>query len=419
MNPAATAILEPKIRGLLLLQKSENVIHNVLAALGLFPVDFPDHPSLQIMWDADEIVIQSKTMEKDPKWAALLRHSNLVDIDGDEVETTWTFQWPREIATSRNALMARFPELSQDSLWKNFQKSWAGITDKMPAPRYSLVERETQEGIGDATDLEAAVKILDFSDDPDFSDDLGFEEPVEAQETLEDGEGLVPGEATDAPQIEDEGSAFIVETIAGMGSPAVETAMQAAVGPMKKKRGRPFGTTKAAKAQAQELSATDFVFKEEVSPEGAAKKSIPACVKFAAIAEEELSRLRSVAESIKNAEVFPVEAVRGFKSSLDRLALRSAHMEFKGRHDAEDDTGGLNPMVEVTLCNVTAVLNVASRDLALAPEKPLSWETFGKSIKDALDVAKSFYEVISQTGMGPIVQELPKPKDAQGGTLTT
>jgi len=68
-------------------------------------------------------------------------------------------------------------------------------------------------------------------------------------------------------------------------------------------------------------------------------------------------------------------------------------------------------MVEITLCNVTAVVNSAMRDLALCPEKPGSWETFGDNIKEALDIAKASVKYMSQVGMGPAIQEIPPPKE--------
>ena len=47
METAIAETLKSKLKGLLLLNKHADAVKNILAMLGLFAIDFPDHVSLQ------------------------------------------------------------------------------------------------------------------------------------------------------------------------------------------------------------------------------------------------------------------------------------------------------------------------------------------------------------------------------------
>jgi hypothetical protein len=53
--------------------------------------------------------------------------------------------------------------------------------------------------------------------------------------------------------------------------------------------------------------------------------------------------------------------------------------------------------------NVTASANVAVRDLGLSPEKPESWQKYQKDMKEVIGKADSMFDIMSQSGMGPII----------------
>jgi len=437
MDANIATALKSRLRGFLLLTKAENVTPNVLAMLGLFPSDFPDK-HVQLLWDEDSITVQSRAISalcdcqehpKDPKVQTdgqtyhastcaiamrqkLLNHPCLMDLDGDEAEATWTFCWPRDLADYRAVIQTRFGELQGEALWKNFQKTWGSIVGGMPDPGPSLGERINPDAKPEPETripAEESARAAATADLPiSFDDDLDFNEVLTPAPGQDQRPALLVEMSTDHNEI---------SIVHGAGDPGLEAAAQAVLDAQdgKRGRGRPKGTTKAAKEQAKELKASDFQPVE--TPEG--KKTFPACVRFAQVLEEELCRLRSVGDLIRNEdERFPAETIESLKNSLDRLALRTAHLQFRGSHDA-DAPNALNPMIEVTLANVIASTNAATRDLSLSPEKHGSWEAFKKAMKEVLDVAGSMNDIMSQTGMGPVISEGTMLKDAEGKTLTT
>ena len=116
---------------------------------------------------------------------------------------------------------------------------------------------------------------------------------------------------------------------------------------------------------------------------------------------DELNGIKTAVEFIRDADSFPLESVKNLKARLDRLALKTAHLIYRGRHDM-DDPSSINPMVEVTLANDSGTVNGAVRDLGLAPEKANSWADFKKEIKTVVDMADSMTEIMSQAGMAVI-----------------
>ena len=418
MSPTTAAIAanQPKIvahlKGFLLLQKDHDVNPNCLSILGLFPSDFPSNPG--ILWDHNGITAQTRLFRNEctcnehkldsklykmedgyhvNKCAyamahKLLRHPCLLEIEDDGEEMTWGFQWPRAIEGFRPVIATRFKDAENDVLWPAFKKSWAAITDLMPEPEFSLAEKT---GVAAPEEEEWAPVQDEF--------DLDFDAPAKEEDKIT----IVHGAGN--PEIEEKAQAYF---------DANANKVQEALEPTEKsKPGRPKGTSAKDKEAAKELAPADFA--PVVNQQG--KKVFPSCRKFAAFAAEELGRLCSVVEMIQNAEDnFPVDTIESLKNSLDRLALRAAHLQYKGRHEMEEENT-INPLLEVTLCNVSATANAAVRDLALAPEKPASWETYSKTMKETLDVAKAIHEVISQTGAGPAVQEPPRLKDMNGKVL--
>ena len=426
---AELAANHPKIlahlKGFLLLQKEHDVTHNALAIMGLFATDFPSEPSL--IWDQAGITVQTtpflnectcKEFPKDPKvykladalhanrcaWAMahkMLMHPCLLDVEDDGETMTWNFQWPRAIEEFRAVIGTRFQDATNNDLWPAFRKSWQAITDLMPEPEFSLAEKTGTVPVTEEEWIPESEVPADDTFDMDFDAQTNDPEPP----TFDSEAGsLLP---------EPENSISIVH---GAGNPAVEAAaqayfdanagkVQAALEPVEKRKpGRPKGTGAKDREAAKELAPADFA--PTVNKGG--KKVFPSCQKFAHFASEELGRLCSVVEMILVAEdSFPVDTIQSLKNSLDRLALRAAHLELRGRHE-NDEAGALNPMVEVTIANIEAATGSAVRDLALAPDKTASWEVFKKALKEVIDVAGSMDCILSQTGMGPVVSEPPR-----------
>lgn len=400
------AEIQDKIRRWILPGKpGETPLRNILCYLGLYTNDFPDGKKSQIMWDENEITISSKAFpvacncdQKDPKVVAidegwhsprcnlamawtLMHHRDLVDMEDDDetARTTWTFQWPRSLKGRREVIQVVFTEVADDGLWEAHQETWRHIVALMPDPRVSLAERaslgleDEDDGIEVPADLPDAPPL-----DYDFDMDLSAPAPEPEPEIVWTG---------DMPEVPMEDLAKAVDE--ALGEPEQ---------PRKgKKRGRPFGTTKAAKNAAIEIGSVQV----EDTPEG---KRVPICQKFAAMMDDELVYLGSMTKTIREAEAFPKDAVAALKNLLDRLALRAAHLEARRPHDSEE-AKPLSPIIETTLLNVSAQTKAAVRDLGLAPENPLSWETYVKSIKEVASLADALHDVVSQTGISPYITE--------------
>jgi len=377
--------LTASIGGLLLLGKpgnaTQNVTRNVLAILGLFTSDFGSKKHVRLVWDNDEINVQAEPVgtdcdcsPKDPKilyargeWHSprcsramaykLMTHRDLVYYDQDDDAVTYTFQWPRVIEHDRAVIATAFTELSNDLLWSSFMDSWKRLTDQMAEPRLSL----------------SACGALE--DGPE----LPFDEPS------------LPPQEVDPEGMDFDDMDFVPEPLN-----RDEHEYDAPEPEVKRGRGRPKGTTKAAKEQTKELIPGDFVSR--------AGQIIPALDKFGRAAADELGRMCSVVESIMTATEFPIETIECLKNSLDRLSLRAANLQFKGEYEA-DPSGCLNPFISVTLENVTSEITTSVRDLGLSGDKPDSWEKFCESVKVSLGKAKSMSNLLRQTGMGPVISE--------------
>lgn len=367
------------IKKLLLIEKGPTPTGNTLAMFGLYPIDF--HGNLDAIVGSDGITIRSDTFsdtctcyqsgKNDPKLERLadgtmhtvrcdlamaqkiMHHPCLTYVDRVEGEGTyWSFDWPRDIEPNKNVIQSVFPELESETLWASFKHRWEEITADMGPQPQSLYEA-SQEG--------------------DFDGDIPFDTTEPMEETVSGPEQLpIPEE------------------------PAI---------PPKRRRGRPAGTTNAAKVAKHDIPADASAAPQE---DESGNIVIPACQRFAQIAADELGRLCDVVAFIATADEFPVENIRGLKESLDRLALRAAHLELKGRHDAGDE-GCLELWVETTLANVRAATNAAIRDLDLSPEKPTAWEKFGKDLKEIKDKAESMNKIMVQPGMSAAIQETMKP----------
>ena len=408
-----TELFEKRIKGILVLHKEENVVGNLLAILGLMTVDFSSPATVQAAWDADSITIMAKTFSttctchstNDPKVRkvdgvmhsnrcdlsmadVLIRHRDLKSVEPDERGVTFDFSWPRDISPFKNVICARFRELQDAILWSNFSKAWAGVMSMLP----------DQIPAEDDDSIDEPEEIVEVKEDPDMVEPDGPTETVE-----EDNPDMAcsPDPADDFDDLDVLPPAENVPAVAPTDT-KIDPAPAIPDVP-KRKRGRPSGTTDSAKKiqefEKHEVPASAFT---PTSTDG--KPTILACIRFAEIIQEECSRISEIAREIAWAKEFPLDQVRGVKESLDRLALRSAHMEYRGGHD-RDDPQAINPLIETTLANVTAVATVAVRDLGLAPELPSSWDVFKKSLKEAVDVSDSMFDIISQTGAGPAIRQ--------------
>ena len=402
------------IRGLLLLHKEHDVPHNVLAMVGLFTVDFPSTPAL--IWDHEGFVAQTKkfrgvcTCAEHPKdertevvqgdkerhghrchlaqAQVLFLHPQLTEVTDDEDTMEWTFQWPRDIQPYRTTIGTRFPVAQDDDLWPNFRASWLKIAEQMPEAEFSLAEKTGLTPIQgeDWTPVEEDAKGFD----------LNFDELPAVEHNK------------DIPTLSKDQQTSMTEEQAENIMPLAVAELQAPAPPeetSKRGPGRPKGSSKAAKEAKKELRAGDFA--PEVQEGG--KKVFPAILKFAQMAREEMELISHMIGRLQESEDFPVNEVRALKVALDRLALRTAHLEYRGAHDT-DDPKAMNPLLEISLANITACANTAVRDLGLAPEIPKSWEDYAKAIKESVDLSKSVLEVMSQMGAGPAIQEIPSVK---------
>lgn len=402
IQPNVAEAIKEKLRRLLIISKPGDLtLRNVLAMLGLHSIAFPDGKKTQIMWDEAEITVLSHSYgtkcncdPKDPKVAKvgeawhgnrcdlamswkMLHHPNLINVDEDEDSdtTTWTFQWPRELEQDRTTIQVVFPELTNDTFWGNFKKAWAGVVGLMPEPQKSLAERAESAPI-QVQEPAAVVQEADGYDDMD----LGTAQAPEVEPILV----AEPGPVVE-PTFTDKEACEIIEQ---------------EVPEVKRGRGRPKGTGK--RQQAKELDVEAEIRPGElVSP--AQGEPIPACARFARVFTDEMERLSRGVEATLTAEKFPVEQIKDLKESLDRLALKAAHLEFWGNRG--ETTKVINPMIAVTVNNLAAQTRAAIRDLELAPERPAAWEAYSKAIKECKDKSDSLQDVMVQPGMGPAIEE--------------
>ena len=441
-NPDTIIDLQAAIKGLLLLNKGEETTHHVLAMLGLFPSDFGSRTlSGPPVWDADEILIQAEAFDLictcDPKatkvvmiegqgrhsshcalslWDKLQRHPNLVSLESDGDDVNYVFDWPRDLTPNEAVICAVFKEQNVNiGWWPGFMKSWKRITDHMPEPRLTFWETQAQAAEAELEAIPGEENVPDAGTVDFGDDDLDFEVPPPAPGTRENpvitegnpevaaavqrGLEALP-EVKERPMLSLEtGPDREITIVHGAGNPFVEAAMQAVLDAEKPKEKRKPGRPPKEKPASQELSATDFT----PTPDG---EPIPALAKFAKYASAELIDMCNLIDSISKADHFPFDTIETVKNAFDRLANRTAHLQFKGKHDS-DDPGAINPLLEVTLCNVTSIVNTAVRDLALSPERAESWKTFADQVKVAREKAGSAEDMMSQPGAGPAISETP------------
>lgn len=390
---------------------------------------------------------------------ALAMHECLQDVtfdktvkDGTDV-ICFNFFWPRTLTPKmRNVLVTAFPELQADALWGNFVKGWDRIMKLLPEPPIPYSQKDGEaSGSSEPVKVEAESVVAPTAvptpsmDMGDFDDlDLGGTTPTAPTEPK--AEDLVPleqaiaetakkrgrGKAKKEPEAEEPKEQAAPKTV------EIETEPQASPsGGEQPKTVEVEATVIEPVAEAEEQPqeagneppAPAIDAPQEDKPKGKkkgkekdpgkdaeVKKIDPARERFVKLILDELNGIKTAVEFIRDADSFPLESVKNLKARLDRLALKTAHLIYRGRHDM-DDPSSINPMVEVTLANVSGTVNGAVRDLGLAPEKANSWADFKKEIKTVVDMADSMTEIMSQAGMADIVQEPPKLRDSQGKAL--
>jgi hypothetical protein len=449
IDQAQITLFLSKVRGFLLLKNPADAAHNLLSILGLYTIDFPDRESVEVSYDENGINILTKPFgakctcanEKEELKLRLehtghgIRHTTSCDlarrekvsyhelvreIDAtDPVVSVYDFDWPRDIEPYRNSIVTRFPEQANDGLWKAFSKTWADIVDLLPAlPEAeddslfagaeldAVTEREdcpladvsicfgdTVQGIEDGMADTFEQKIANSDDDCDYDSDIPI--PVAATKlvaSLEQPPKQVSvTEALGVPGCEN--VLFHGDLLPAQAQPEPSAP---------KRRGRKPGSTNAAKAireaEASEMKPEDFVATPATKGE---PQVLPACSFYAKMMREEFARLSATMEDIEVASVIPVEDLKMVKESLDRMALRSAHMELRGVN--EDGERRVNMLIETTVSNVLETMQAATRDLGLAPDDPRTWEAFRKLLSDVSDKAKAMLELMTQPGAGPAI----------------
>lgn len=424
-----------KIRGILLLHKTQNVTPHLLGALGLTAFDFGVESAKETaaILDESECPMQIRVVtpgfgQDTPCTCAKSRLDKTVAIPGQANKHTsdcllslkhklnthpnlktfgrtesgkarYQFELPYHFSNSANGILrSYFPELENPLLMGNFEKAWRQIMDiagvKPP------VEETGAPG-------ESGAELANVSDD---LDDLfggaeleartatAQEQPVEvAQEDLAEN---VPPEPTN-----------ISDLVPPTPTPAPK-------GKKGKKTEDHFGSGAPSepKKDKQEEGEKKKDGKEKEDKTGKVYRSLTL---LANNLEEECSRFMSIAKGFREKmEAFPKESVRSLKCSLDRLAKQAAQTEYKGEHERENEKS-INPVVEITQVNVVSVVRAACRDLELAMEKPKAWEEFSKTLAEVVKKTKSMEEILDQHGIADAVQEPPRLKDEQGNSLTT
>ena len=390
--------LNDQIRDILRLDDPVHSTRNILAILGLQGMDFGS--PVRTIWDAEEITVEAKpippvctctSLPKDPKvrrvagefhasrcnlamWDALGRHPWLVDLDGDDDQNLYTFQWPRDISRVRATLAVAFPHLEVDAAWEIFQTDWGKVTRQMPEPRPSLAEHLEPEPTPEPEESSTDFSDLDF-DAPPVPPLSPFAEPVKGSERI-----VAFNKATK-----------VVEEV----KPVVPAPANG-----KHPGGRPKGSGKLKQRAAREM-AVDIKPKDLVPPEP--DTAIPACQKLAHYLNEEFHRLKDILWSLRTATEFDGIVIEEIKTSLDQMALRASHLQ----HWSAKDEGreGINPMIEVVVLNLGARTKAAIRDLELAPETPEAWAIYTNTLKECKEAAESMHDVMIQPGMGPALQQ--------------
>jgi hypothetical protein len=459
IDQAQITLFTNKINRFLLLKNPAATTNHLLGMLGLFTIDFPDKESVRVSYDEDGISVMAKPFgskctcanEKDDLKLNLehtghgIRHTSTCDLYRREkilyhdltreIDTTdpqvslYDFDWPRDIQPYRASIATWFPEQSNDGLWKAFTKTWTDIMELLPKDD-SLAdnpEPDAKTGYEDIGDPELGSPQPDTSVDEDtdpacFGDtaqsvedsmaETSKQEMVESDDDYDSDIPLPSATATFAIALEQPQERPTVSGVTGIpgyenvlahGSPTPSPSSppQPEV-PVRKKRGRKHGSTDVAKAireaEASEMKPEDFI--PRPSPEGEGK-FLPSCAFYAKMMREEFVRLSSAMDDIEAAEVVPVEDLKMVKESLDRMALRSAHMELRGVND--DGERRVNMLIETTVSNVLATMQAATRDLGLAPDDPRTWESFRKLLGDVGDKAKAMLELMTQPGAGPAI----------------
>jgi hypothetical protein len=447
LNAETQTHITNKIAGLLLLSKADSRMAHALAVFGLFKIDFPEPlEQVSLTWDALGVCVTSPrfkglcTCDADPKaprinmvpndperhastcdvWKlyTLGSHANLINVEDDGKALVWDFAWPRT-KPNRNALEASFGELKAQTLWENFEKGWNTLMTMLPPQGPSMKERlEASEPptVMDFDDMDldlsqTPVKVAELNPKPEFPDPFtganpepSIEEVATKTKKVREGKAKAekkketdpteptppePSESAAEPETTNEDTTI---TVVFSNIPGIEE------GTVLKKNAR-------EKKRAGESDSTE-----------APKKTIPACLKFRDLLKEECAGLLRSADDIADCESFPADMIKLLKNRLDRLAIKAAHLAYRGGHDNEDP-GAINIIIETTLANVQGATNAAIRDLGMAPQLPKSWEDFQKELKDQMDVAKAAVIIMSQMGIGIAIQEPPKLKDAEGKAL--
>lgn len=425
-----------KVKGFLLLKTPTDVTHNLLSMLGLYTIDFPDHNAVDVSYDEDGIYVLAKPFgtkctcanEKEElkfhlehtghgirhttscdyyRREKILYHGLLREFDTtDPVVSVYDFDWPSNIEPYRAAIITKFPEQDNDGLWKAFAKTWSDIMELLPQDD-AIVENPEPDVKTGYEDAAPATSNCDYSDaDEDLH--LGPRQPDGDQDEpaaqgmpdpVDDYDCDIPVPTAAAALVEKLEPITVPVPVnpASQSTPATQSEV-----PVPKKRGRKPGSTNAAKAireaESSELRPEDFTATPAPTGEG---QVIPACTFYAKMMREELSRLSGVMDDIEVASTIPVENLKMVKDSLDRLALRSAHMELRGV--SEDGERRVNMLIETTVSNVLETTRTATRDLALAPDDPRTWESFRKLLGDVSDKAKAMLELMTQPGAGPAI----------------
>lgn len=425
-----------KIRGILLLHKTQNVTPHLLGALGLTAFDFgvDNAKETAAVLDESECPIQIRVVtpgftQDTPCTCAKSRLDKTVAIPGQANKHTsdclltlkhklnthpnlksfgrtesnkarYQFQLPYEFSNSANGILrSYFPELENPLLMGNFEKAWKQIMEIAGIKPEEASTLEQVEAAPEQTEAEPARVADDL-------DDLFGGAELEAQTAA----------AQEQPvEVVQEDLAEIAENV-----PPEPTNISDLVPPAPAPKGK-----KAKKTEDHFGSGAPSEPKKDKQGEGEKKKEEKTGKVYRSLTllannlEEECSRFMSIAKGFREKmEAFPKESVRSLKCSLDRLAKQAAQTEYKGEHERENKKS-INPVVEITQVNVVSVVRAACRDLELAMEKPKAWEEFSKTLTEVVKKTKSMEEILDQHGIADAVQEPPRLKDEQGNSLTT
>lgn len=115
---------------------------------------------------------------------------------------------------------------------------------------------------------------------------------------------------------------------------------------------------------------------------------------------DELAAFARYIEGLKDTEPSEHEGtLEMIQTRMDRLCLGISHRIVHNREELLGERPKVDPLVEIPLLNMQGWLREISRDLAMSPERPTSWEKCAKELGECVKKSKAAVEYLTQPGM--------------------